>query len=327
MAQKGNMQKIINQINKDLDKLEIYKIDESHKNEELIIKDNEPIYREKEVSFLSNSDTSTIRSNRSQKTEMTLISQSFNKEKDLDLPYFSPTKYISFHWRLMHSLLFFFYSIFLLVSNINWLLQRQNPFILLLLISHILYFISTFQQWLYYRRGCIGDANYNSRVKTNVDKSFRAKVLRSEEGMKYFFSLVAAIILIYGNIYYFTLGNKKLDPEFWNINLIGTMIICLTQILKLEKILTKSKQYNVVNDLSLCLIEILMFFGSLLFGTSYFLQILYYNYFRAILDSIFKTLKIGGSILIIFSGLCLFHRYFFSSYDDLNTSDLSNVTI
>lgn len=327
MAKKSNMQKIINQINKDLDKLEIYKVDESNKNEELIIKDGEPIYREKEISFISCSDTSTIRSNRSQKTEMTLVSQAFNKEKDLDLPYFSPTKYISFHWRLIHSLLFFFYSIFLLASNINWLLKNQNNFNILLLISHIFYFISTFQQWLYYRRGCIGDANYNSRVKANVDKSFKAKVLRSEEGMKYFFSLVAAIILIYGNIYYFTLGNKNLDPEFWNMNLIGTMIICLTQILKLEKILTKNKQYNVVNDLSHSLIEILMFFGALLFGTSYFLQILYYNYYRDILDNIFKILKLGGAILIIFSGLCLFHRYFCSSYDDLNASELSNVTI
>ena len=104
------------------------------------------------------------------------------------------------------------------------------------------------------------------------------------------------------------------------------MIISLSQILKLEKILTSNKQYDVINDLSHYLIEVFMFFGSLSFGTYYFIQIMY-NYDRQSLKKLFISFKISGNLCIIFSGFCLLHRYFCSNFDDLNVSNLSNVTL
>jgi hypothetical protein len=330
---KSNMQNIINQINKDLDKIDIYKVHKSQTKEKLN-KSVEVNKKEKDNSFLSfTSDNSMVKSNisqLSQTSKVTYISEPFNEEKDLDLPNFSSMKYASFKKRLSHSCTYMIYGLFLLISSFFWIgeiddnkdEEQSNA---LMLVSHIFYFISTIIQWLYYRRGCIGESNYNSKVKTNIDKSLKARILRSEEGFKYFFSLFACVILIIGNIYYITMCDKP-EPEYWNFNLIGCMIISLSQILKLEKILTQNKQYSVVNDLSHSLIEIFMFFGSLSFGAYYFIQIMY-NYDRKSLKTLFITLKIGGNICIIFSGFCLLHRYFCSNFDDLNTSNLSNVTL
>ena len=343
MAKKNsNMQKIINQINKDLDKIDIYKVNKNIEKEkfnkstekEKFNKSAEFFKGEKDNSFLSlNSENSTVKSNISQfsqTSKVTYVSEPFNEEKDLDLPYFSSMKYTSFRKRLSHSCTYMIYALFLLIASLFWIgeldededEEQSNA---LMLVSHIFYFISTFIQWLYYRRGCIGEANYNSRVKANIDKSIKAKILRSEEGFKYFFSLFACIILIIGNIYYITECDKPI-PEYWNFNLIGCMIISLAQILKLEKILTTNKQYDVINDLSHSLIEVFMFFGSLSYGAYYFIQIMY-NYDRQSLKKLFISLKISGNLCIIFSGLCLIHRYFCSSFDDLNASNLSNVTL
>ena len=258
-----NMQKIIKRINKDLDKIDIYKIGKTLENQKL----NESVESKKEEvdkSFASISSKNTFTS---QMSQMTFVSEPFNEEKDLDLPNFTSMKYSEFRWRISHSLTYMIYCILLFISTFFWLEQydEENDFNSLMLISHIFYFISAFIQWFYFKRGCIGDANYNTQVKKNVVKSFKAKILRSEEGWKYFFSLFASFILILGNIYYIAY-NKKQEQEYWNINLIGCMIISLAQILKLEKILTDNKQYSVVNDLPHCLIEIFMLFGSLSYG-------------------------------------------------------------
>ena len=160
---------------------------------------------------------------------------------------------------------------------------------------------------------------------SNIDRSSRAKLLRSEEGWKYFFSLFSSIILIYGNIYYQVFPEDQ-DTEFWNINLIGSVIISLSQILKLNKILTDNKQYVVINDISNCFVEIFLFFGSLFFGASYYIQIMY-NYDQETFNQFVTILKFIGNGFIILSGISLVHRYFLSDYDDLNASDLSNITL
>jgi hypothetical protein len=327
MNKATNMSKIISFINKDIDKIELYKKDQNdiiNVNDEFAFRD-----KDKDISFLSvNSDLNTIRSNISQ-SQLTFVSEAFNEEKDLDLPYFSPTKYISLSWRLTHSIAYFLYNVFLLISSLLLTSEKStDKYISFLFIAHIFYFISAAQQWYYFKRGCCCiDANLNSKVKANIDKSFKARVLRSEEGFKHFFSLIASCILIYGNVYFFSSDKRKLEPEFWNINLIGTMIICLSQILKLEKILTDSKQFSVSKDISKALIEIFLFFGALCFGTLFLIQIMYYNIDIKFFEKLFPILRLTGSGLIVFSGLCLFNRYFFSGYDDLNASSLSNITI
>ena len=327
MKRDSNIQNIMERISKDIEAIKMYKSD---KTDNYIIDDEINLNsREKNLSFLSlNSDLNSRQSNISE--SLTYVSEPFNEEKDLDLPYFSPTKYNSLCWRFTHSSTYLLYNMFLFASSIIFFaLKNEFLYIIFLLIAHVFYLISASQQWFYYRRGCFTYANYNSKVKANIDKSFKAKVLRAEEGFKYFFSLFASCILIYGNIYYFTLGKQKLEPEFWNINLVGTMIICLSQILKLERILTDSKQFSILKNLSLALIEIFMFFGSLCFGSLYLIQMLYYNMdkYNDFFKILFPTLCFTGSASILLSGVCLLNRYFWSGYEDLNASDLSNVSI
>ena len=144
------------------------------------------------------------------------------------------------------------------------------------------------------------------------------------------------MILIYGNIYYILYNKKnnedKLEKEvipnyeFWNVNAIGSMIISLAQILKIEKILIQTNQYLIKNDLSNCLIEIFLYFGSLVFGTLYFLNIMY-DYDTERFEVFYNVLRIAGSVFILFSALCLLQRYFGKNYEDLNLSTLSNATI
>ena len=144
------------------------------------------------------------------------------------------------------------------------------------------------------------------------------------------------MILIYGNIYYILYNNKNNEDElekgvipnfkFWNIYTIGSMIISLAQILKIEKILTETEQYVIKKDLYYGLIEIFLYFGSLFFGTLYFFNILY-DYETERFEVFYNVLRILGSFLILVSAFCLLKRYSQNNFDDLNVSDLSNVTI
>ena len=284
-----------------------------------------------------NSDLSTIKTNKSNQSAKTIQSKPFNKELDLDLPDFSPTKYASAYWKLFHSAFYFLFSGVLFGANISFI-STENYIIynIISLVAHCCYFISSFLEWFYFKRGCIGAANLNSKVKDNIDYSLRARILRSEQGWKYFFSFIASIVLISGNIHYLIYDNKNNeekdkkgiipDDNFWNINLVGEMIISLAQILKIEKILTQTRQYMIRNDLANCLIEIFFYFASLSFGTLNYFNLLYdYDYEKY--KTFYKIIRLGGSVLTTLSSISLVNRYYLSSYDDLNTSDLSNVTL
>ena len=284
-----------------------------------------------------NTDLSTIKSNKSNQSSNTVLSKPFNKELDLDLPEFSPTKYASPNWKIPHSVFYFLFSGALFGANISFIsTENYYTYNIISLVGHCCYFISSFLEWFYFRRGCIGAANLNSKVKDNIDYSLRARILRSEQGWKYFFSIVASIVLICGNIHYFNYNNKNNENEikkgifpddnFWNINLVGSMIISLAQILKIEKILVQTRQYMIQNDLANCFIEIFFYFSSLSFGTLNYFNLLYdYDYEKY--KTFYQIIRMGGSILTVLSSICLINRYYLSSYDDLNTSDLSNITI
>lgn len=294
--------------------------------------DNEIIKKNTEISF--ESDMSSLKTD---KTAKSYQSRPFGKELDLDLPQFTSTKYASSLWKLFHSIFYFLYSGFLFGANLYYVISKNLiNYNICALISHISYFMSSFLEWFHFKRGCIGYANLNSKIKDNIDYSIKARILRSEQGWKYFFSIFASIILIYGNIHYIIYNNKNNDEklekgiipdvEFYNINLIGSMIISLAQILKIEKILIHTRQYWIKNDLSNGLIEIFLYFGSLCLGVLYYFNILY-DYDIERFEILYNITRIGGSLLIFFSALCLLSRYYMTTYDDLNTSDLSNITI
>ena len=53
------------------------------------------------------------------------------------------------------------------------------------------------------------------------------------------------------------------------------MIVSVTQIFKIEKALIENRQFLIKNDVERSLVEIHLFFGSLLFGSSYLIEIMY----------------------------------------------------
>ena len=52
----------------------------------------------------------------SKMSEKTYESAPFKEELDLDLPYFSPTKYTSLSWRIFHSVNYFLFTAFLFAT-------------------------------------------------------------------------------------------------------------------------------------------------------------------------------------------------------------------
>ena len=186
--------------------------------------------------------------------------------------------------------------------------------------------LSNFLNWMYYKRGCLTKANLNSSVKRNIDKSLKAKILRSETGWIHFFSFIGSIILFYGNVIYYTIKNRTIIYEVYHINFVGTMIISVTQILKIEKALTEDRQYSIKNDIQRSLVEISLFFGSLLFGSSYLIEIMY-SFEEEDFIVLLAILKFLGNGFVIASGIILLYRYFCAGNQDLNTSDLSVYTM
>ena len=270
----------------------------------------------------SNSSYSFSKSNVSSMNE-TLVSSPapFEEQFNLDLPYYRSTKYNPTLWKHIHCSIYFLFFITFLIDYVLLILKKY--YIYPKLISDISFFAYNFMNWFHFKRGCIGYSNRESYGKTNRDNSLKAKLLRSEYGFKYFFAIIASTILIYGDIY-FILFSKKQNPDFWNINFIGLSIISLVQIFKIEKILTNNKQYDVKNDLYNCLVEIFLFFGSLIISASYLIQMMYYHKQETLLIFIMKGF---GESFIFFSFIFLFLRYYLSGSEDLNDSRISDRTI
>jgi hypothetical protein len=259
-----------------------------------------------------------------------------NKEiLDIDLPNFTPTKYLSFIWKSIHCTSYFFFAIFYLISEIINFKKKNNlnnhkAYNIIHLLGSFSYFFSSFFEWCNFRRGCIGYSNLNSKLKKNIDHSLKAKILRSETGIKYFLNVISSLIFLFSNI----LSLNKIDkfPNFTNVNiyLFGFFILIIAENYKIEKILIKTKQYNVKNDLSNFFIEFFNLIFGILFSFGFILYILFYlSDNEKILNNI-KTCQIFwiiGSISLLLSSICLIYRYFLSGYDDLNISNMTYVTI
>lgn len=278
-----------------------------------------------------NSDTISEHSNENSiiTSQGTFVSEKFNQEKDLDLPNFTATKNASFVWKIFHCIFYIFHNVLLLISSIYWFIQDYATYNTILCISHIGYIVSTIMLFFYYKRGCLTDANLNTQVKSNVDKSFKARILRSETGWIYFFSLVSALIFFYGNIFFSVLEDDETSIyliDFLNINFVGTLIVSVTQIYKINQALTENREYLITKDITRSIVEILFFFGSLFFGTSYLIQIMYdydFNNYKVMITAF----KFTGNGLFILSGITMSYRYFCSSHEDLNSSAVSNLSV
>lgn len=240
---------------------------------------------------------------------------------DLDLPNFSPTKYETTCWKFLQSSFFFLFVVCHAIANYV-LFNVNDSYHVLLLVSSIFYIISSLLEWCHFRRGCIGYSNLNSSVKKNIDKSFKAKILRSEYGIKYWISVWGALMLFFSSIYYYVIRNT--DNKFYVIqtsnfgNFFGMVAIGLSQILKLEKMLKKNKTNYLQSDKTKFIIEIFIFFGSLLVGGSYMIEIIYQNADGYFIFYIFAGIRAIGNIIFIVSSFVIFYRFYGNSYKDFN---------
>ena len=259
-----------------------------------------------------------------------------NKEiLDIDLPNFTPTKYLSFIWKTYHCSLYFFFAFFYFISEIINIKKKNNLddhkiYNFFHLIGSIFYFLSSFIEWSNFRRGCIGYSNLNSKLKKNIDHSLKAKILRSETGIKYFLNIIASLAFLFSNI--LSLIKAEKFPNFLNINiyLFGCFILIIAENYKIEQILIKTKQYNVKNDLSNFFIELFNLIFGILFSFGFILYILFYlSNTEIILNNIrmCQYFWISGTISLLLSSICLIYRYFLSGYDDLNISNMTYATI
>lgn len=279
-------------------------------------------------SLSSISDANSVKSTMTHNTQKSLTSGYFKEELVLDLPNYSSTKYTNhFAWKIFNLLTYLIYSLVLLFSSFSWILRSDN-FNTIHMVSHLFLIIHNCMNWIYYQRGCLTQSNYNSHIKSNVDKSLKARILRGETGWIYFFAFIGSIILFYGNILYLLIKGKKITfeiYEIYNINFVGSMIISVTQILKIDKTLIETRQYLVKNDLQRSLVEICLFFGSLFFGCSYLIQNMY-NFQEKDFFVFLGILKFFGNGFILASSIFLLYRYLCAGKDDLNTSNVSDYT-
>ena len=265
----------------------------------------------------------------SRESVLTYQSIPFKDDKpDLDLPYFNPTQYENVYWKVFHSLSYFLFTAILATST--WFFYKNiiKTYYISLFVANIFYVISTILEWFHFKRGCIGYSNLNSKLKRNIDKSFRAKLLRSEYGIKYFISVVGSLLFIFGNIYNFfsydfenNTNNKEIVSIFIEFNLFGMLIIGLSQIMKLEKILIENKINSVKSDFPNVLVEILLFFGSLFYGASYMIQYFYLYTNESPFYNFYLIIRVIGNISFFASSIVLQHRYYLSNYKDMNIEE------
>ena len=253
-----------------------------------------------------------------------------NNHLDLDLPNFTPTKYNKCCWKFLHFFLYFMFGICYLLSEIYSLKKSEKSFIndILFSIGSLCYLISSLIEWSHFKRGCCGQSNLNNQIKKNIDQSFMSKMKRSEIGVKYFFNILVSMILLISYTLKIIFKDKDLYKQLFPIFvLLGMSLLVITEIFKIEKTLTNTKQYRVKNDISNSMVEITNFIGALLYFTGNLIIISYKNNEKDKINFFVSVINLIGTVFFVVSSFILFYRYFLSGFDDLNVSESSFMTI
>ena len=217
-----------------------------------------------------------------------------------------------------------------MLSEIYSLKKSEKSFIndILFSIGSLCYLISSFIEWSHFKRGCCGQSNLNNQIKKNIDQSFMSKMKRSEIGVKYFSNVIVSMILLISYTLKVILKDKDLYKQLFPIFvLLGMSLLVITEIFKIEKTLTNTKQYRVKNDISNSMVEITNFIGALLYFTGNLIVISYKNNEKDKIIFFVSVINLIGTVFFVVSSFILFYRYFLSGFDDLNVSESSFMTI
>ena len=252
---------------------------------------------------------------------------------DIDLPNFQSTKYNPFLWRLAHGTTYFLFSIGFLANSVMKF-QKESKEPIKELISQIasitgscMYFISSFMEWYHFRRGCCGKANLNSNLKTNIDKSCKAALYRSEAGIKYFASVLASLIMIGASLMIFIKSEDETIKKANILFLIAVSIMFIAQIGKTQRILKKTKQYTFRKDKSNLTVEVLLMISALIYIVYYSFVIRFGNDSFIIKYNIHNYINLAGTFMLFFSAISVQYRYYISGFQDLNMSNVSVFTV
>ena len=239
---------------------------------------------------------------------------------DIDLPNFSLTKLKKTHWKASQGCSYLLFTMLYGISVIFIYSEKTKAYFTLILISHIFLFLATLIEWCYFKKGCIGYSNLNSKLKKNIDKSCRAKILRSEFGIKYFISFMASIIFLIGDFIFAYSDKLKIEQDEAKLNLVyynlfGMMALALSQIMKLDKILNLDNRISYLkNDFSKSLYEIFFFFASLLEGGAFMIQLFNMHMKLSPFYLFHLIIKIFDGVLFIASGFILQFNYFYNDF-------------
>lgn len=155
-----------------------------------------------------------------------------------------------------------------------------------------------------------------------------SKMKRSEIGVKYFFNVIVSMILLISYTLKIIFKDKDLYKQLFPIFvLLGMSLLVITEILKIEKTLTNTKQYRVKNDISNSMVEITNFIGALLYFTGNLIIISYKDNEKDKIIFFVSVINLIGTVFFVVSSFILFYRYFLSGFDDLNVSESSFMTI
>ena len=155
-----------------------------------------------------------------------------------------------------------------------------------------------------------------------------SKMKRSEIGVKYFSNVIVSMILLISYTLKIIFKDKDLYKQLFPIFvLLGMSLLVITEILKIEKTLTNTKQYRVKNDISNSMVEITNFIGALLYFTGNLIIISYKDNEKDKIIFFVSVINLIGTVFFVVSSFILFYRYFLSGFDDLNVSESSFMTI
>ena len=239
------------------------------------------------------------------------INSDNSKRLNLDVPDFQLTKYNSAEWVFMHWLTYLLFAVFFMIIplyEIKSINKKDKPIQALKLSGIISLLISSFIEWTHYTRGCISPSNLNTVVKSNIDQSCYAKLMRMKLGLVYFTSIIGSVVLLCSCIF--------TDNEDHFITA-AMVIFVVVSVFKIDKVVSPTKQYSCLNDLSNVFIHFLFLMGTLFIGLGsslIWLQKMKFNDY----EELHLYMKSIGGFLYLLSSLILFYRYYFNGSEDLN---------
>ena len=242
---------------------------------------------------------------------------------DIDEPNFTLTKRLSFKWKTIHFIFHLLFSISYTSFPIVYvIIQHEQPPTLLLLIyivGSICKVVYAFMEWWHFKRGCCGDSNLNSKVKTNIDQSCKAKLIRMKVGLLYFIILIISTIITVNFVLWCIVKEEIVNDTLYNVFMCGMIGFTVVQVMKNERIVQPTKQYQIKNDMSNLFVEWFMFVGFFVYSIGLIWRLgdsdgdLFFNE-----GNINVYFEIGGGVFFMLSTIAMGYRYFLSDDADLN---------